>query len=63
MSVCEYRASRQHGPYTAYWPNGKVKEEGEFVANKRHKAWKEYDESGKLVKTITFKAGIIVEEK
>ncbi len=63
MSTSEYRASRQHGPYTAYWPNGKIKEQGEFVANKRHKEWKEFDERGNLVKTTVFKAGIVVEEK
>jgi antitoxin component YwqK of YwqJK toxin-antitoxin module len=40
-----------------------VKEQGEYVANKRHKVWVEYDEKGKLMKTYTFNAGILVSEK
>ena len=50
LSVCEYRASRQHGPYTKYYPSGKIQEQGEYVANKKHKEWKEFDEQGNLIK-------------
>ena len=62
QSECEYKGSRQHGLYTSYHPNGKLKEQGEYVANRKHKEWKEFDEKGNLIKTYVFKAGILVEE-
>jgi len=58
-----YRGSRQHGLYTSYYQNGKIKEQGEYVANKKHKEWKEFDEEGTVVKTYVFRAGILIEEK
>ena len=60
---CEYRASRQHGLYTSFYPSGMMKEQGEYIADKKHKDWIEYDEQGKVVKTYTFKAGILIEDK
>jgi antitoxin component YwqK of YwqJK toxin-antitoxin module len=62
-SECMYRGSRQHGLYISYFPNGKIKEQGEYVANKKHKEWKEFDETGKLIKTLKFQAGILISEK
>src|SRR5690606_19527152 len=47
----EYRNNRKTGPFVSYHPNGKVKEEGQYIADKRHNEWKEYDESGQLIKT------------
>ena len=58
---CTYRGSRMHGVYTAYHPNGKIKEQGEYVANKKHKEWKEFDEEGKPVRVLIFRAGLLVE--
>jgi antitoxin component YwqK of YwqJK toxin-antitoxin module len=49
--------------YISYFPNGKIKEQGEYVANKKHKEWKEFDETGKLIKTLKFQAGILISEK
>jgi antitoxin component YwqK of YwqJK toxin-antitoxin module len=63
LSECEYRASRQHGLYTQYYPTGKIKEQGSYVANKKHNEWKEYDEQGNVIKTLVFRAGILIEEK
>ena len=60
LSQCDFRGNRMHGLYTSYWPNGKIKEQGEYVANKKHKEWKEFDEEGKLVKSLMFKAGILI---
>ena len=40
-----------------------MKEQGEYIADKKHKDWVEYDEQGQVVKTYTFKAGILIEEK
>jgi antitoxin component YwqK of YwqJK toxin-antitoxin module len=47
--------------FTAYHPNGKIKEQGEYVADKKHKEWKEFDENGNPTRTLTFKAGILVD--
>jgi antitoxin component YwqK of YwqJK toxin-antitoxin module len=60
---CDYRAGRQHGLYTSFYETGMMKEQGEYIANKKHKDWVEYDEQGKVIKTYTFKAGILVEDK
>ena len=52
-----------HGPYIGYWPNGKIKEQGEYVANKKHKEWREFDPEGKLIKIQNFRAGMLIEPK
>jgi antitoxin component YwqK of YwqJK toxin-antitoxin module len=52
-----------HGLYTAYYPDGTIKEQGEYIANKKHKDWKEFDENGKLTTTRVFRAGILIEPK
>ena len=44
-------------------PCGQLKEQGEYVAGRKHKEWKEFDEQGKLIRTFVFNAGILVEEK
>lgn len=49
--------------FTSYYSNGKVKEAGEYVADKKHKEWKTYDEQGKLERSIIFKAGSAVNEE
>jgi antitoxin component YwqK of YwqJK toxin-antitoxin module len=56
-SVTEYRSNRKHGLYTSYYPSGAVKETGEYAADKKHKEWKTFDEQGKLLSSVVFKAG------
>ena len=53
-SVGEYRSSRRQGLFTTYHLNGKVKEQGEYAADKKHKEWREYDEGGNLVTNHAF---------
>ena len=55
-----YRNSRKHGPFTYYHTNGKIREQGEYVADKKHKEWKEFDETGALKKTLLYRAGILI---
>ena len=31
LSESYYRGNRQHGLYTSYYPNGKIKEQGDWV--------------------------------
>jgi uncharacterized protein len=59
----EYKSNRKHGIFTTYYLNGIMKEQGEYVANKKHKQWKTFDEKGVLIKTDTFKAGVLIESK
>src|SRR5690606_26999347 len=59
-SVVEYRNNRRIGLFTAYYPDKTIKEQGEYVADKKHKEWKQYDETGKLVTTIIYKAGVVI---
>ena len=59
-SVAEYRSNRRQGLYTAYHANGKIKEQGEYAGDKKHKEWKVYDEGGGLVSSTMFKAGVEV---
>jgi antitoxin component YwqK of YwqJK toxin-antitoxin module len=40
-----------------------MKEQGEYIADKRHKEWKEYDEQGQLKRTLLYRAGILVVPK
>jgi antitoxin component YwqK of YwqJK toxin-antitoxin module len=58
--VAEYRSNRKQGPYTSYYPNGKVKEQGEYATDKKHREWKVFDEAGGLVSSTVFRAGIEV---
>ncbi|MCI0750802.1 MAG: toxin-antitoxin system YwqK family antitoxin, partial [Flammeovirgaceae bacterium] len=54
-------SNRRHGLFTAYHQNGNIREQGEYIADRKHKEWKEYDEQGKLVTTFVFYAGILKE--
>jgi antitoxin component YwqK of YwqJK toxin-antitoxin module len=57
----ECRSQRKHGLFTSYYPNGAIHEQGEYVADKKHKEWKIFDEEGNLIQTQVFKAGILVQ--
>ena len=39
------------GPNKSYHENGRLEEEGEYYKNVETGVWKEYDSSGKLIKT------------
>jgi antitoxin component YwqK of YwqJK toxin-antitoxin module len=49
--------------FIAYYPDGKVREQGEYIADKKHKTWTEYDEQGSVKSTLVFRAGILVPPK
>ena len=38
-------------------PSGIVRETGEYAADKKHKEWKTFDEQGKQLSSVVFKAG------
>ena len=52
-----------------YFPNGQIKTDGEMTFNKtsydyfKSGVWKHFDNSGKLIKEVTYKNGNISEEK
>ena len=53
--------SRLHGLFTAYHHNGKIKEQGHYIANKKHREWKHYHENGEVIKVEMFNAGLLVD--
>jgi antitoxin component YwqK of YwqJK toxin-antitoxin module len=59
---CIYRGNRMHGTYTGYYPQGGIKEQGEYVANRKHGIWKEFDQTGKIISTIRYTAGVPAKE-
>ncbi len=48
---------KENGPYTAFYLNGKIKEEGIKNNDEEEGVWKYYDPNGKLQKTVTYKNG------
>jgi antitoxin component YwqK of YwqJK toxin-antitoxin module len=46
---------QKHGEWTRYHANGQLWDEGRFEHGKKKGTWKVYDETGKLLKTQTFK--------
>jgi len=50
--------NRQHGPAREYHSNGQLKTMGDFVEGHKHGKWVEFDETGKPVKTTTYKKGV-----
>lgn len=54
-----YTNDKENGPYTAYYMNGKTKEEGIKSDDEEEGLWKYYDANGKLQKEINYKNGIM----
>ena len=49
--------------YTSYHPNGKVREQGEYAADRKHREWKMFDEEGNLINTVIYRGGVVVPAK
>ena len=45
---CNYKYGRKEGKAKEYYPNGKLKREGEYFDDRRTGNWKEYYDNGKL---------------
>ena len=45
------------GPWKLYYPNGNIKEEGEYKEGQRDGNWQFYDQSGKLIQKGNFRKG------
>ena len=61
QSVTEYKSSRKQGKFTSYYPQGGIHEQGDYMGDKKHGEWKEFDAQGNLLKTHIFKAGNLVQ--
>jgi len=46
------------GKHTYYWDNGKVRDEGTYVAGKKEGDWIKYNYDGTLFLIITYRNGI-----
>jgi len=44
----------------AYHSNGKMKEQGEYIGDKKYKEWKTFDENGSPLSSVVYKAGVPV---
>ena len=45
-----------------YYPNGKVRREASFRDGKREGVWRDFDEDGNVIKSQTYKKGVLVGE-
>ncbi len=52
-----------HGPYRAWWPNGKLGTEGQYLNGKPDGLWRGWYESGELQGEELFKNGIKVKSR
>ena len=52
--VERYRMGAFAGPYRLYHPNGKLKQEGNYVDNKMTGVWKSYHDNGQLREEVLF---------
>ena len=55
--IGDYVDGYENGIFKFYYPDGKIKMEGQFSAGERHNMWKFYDEEGILKTTILYKFG------
>jgi antitoxin component YwqK of YwqJK toxin-antitoxin module len=51
------------GPYKTFFKNGQKETEGSYINGRESGTWNFYNESGKLVKTKTYKNGELISEK
>jgi hypothetical protein len=53
----EFKNHKPHGSYTEFWPNGKVKETGQFEMGLKEGEWLNYFESGKKMGVRNYENG------
>ena len=53
-----YVKGKHLGDYKEFYENGNIKLQGQYVNDLKDGKWVENDETGKLIKTTTFKAGV-----
>ena len=51
-SYGSYSGSVAHGPFVSYYPDGNLKEKGEFKFGKKHRLWRKWHNNGKI-KSVT----------
>ena len=54
---CKYSNGRRNGLCLSYFQNGRVEMEAWFLSNLRDKDWKYFDENGKLLYTLKYDRG------
>jgi antitoxin component YwqK of YwqJK toxin-antitoxin module len=61
--VGHYKNGVEHGEWTYFWPNGKVKSKEYYIRGKEEGTMYDYDETGKAIKEYTYKKGELINEK
>lgn len=56
----ELKHGMEHGEWIYYYENGNKKAHEYWIRGNETGTWKEYDEQGKLVKTIEYKSGKVI---
>jgi len=49
----------QEGPYTRFHKNGKIRESGKYINNKKEGPWKAYSDEGRLTDSAFYTGGLI----
>jgi hypothetical protein len=57
VSEMHYTDSLPNGPYREFYPNGKVKTEGQYVKGSFDGTWLYYDDEGLIIGKGTFRMG------
>lgn len=57
LELAPYRSGILHGPYTMYYPDGRVMELGEYVNHAKHGTWMRFAESGTKERSATWVDG------
>ncbi len=57
-----YRDGIVHGPYVAFWLNGKVSTEGQYLEGKQEGIWHFYNEDGTIHAIILFKSDKVIND-
>jgi hypothetical protein len=54
---CNYSEGRRNGTFKTVFPNGSLELDAFYTNNSRDKDWKYFDENGKLLYTLKFDLG------
>ncbi|MCA1918016.1 MAG: hypothetical protein LDL38_01335 [Flavobacterium piscis] len=58
--IGNFKKDEPDGMHKFYYPNGNIEIFGAYRMGKKHKDWKKFDESGKLLVTYTYKNDVLI---
>ena len=60
---CGSASGVKHGPFTSWWDNGAVGNEGWYDRGIEHGVWRRWDKTGKLTEKDVWDRGQLLEER